>query len=128
METLITQGIKVSVLPSYQAAYSRPAQNRYIFAYHITIENQSTDTVQLLRRHWFIWDSNGTIREVEGEGVIGQQPMLAPGQKHEYASWCDLTTGIGRMHGAFLMRRDVDGKEFQVGIPQFRMVAPMRLN
>ena len=82
METLITQGIKVSVLPSYQAAYSRPAQNRYIFAYHITIENQSTDTVQLLRRHWFIWDSNGTIREVEGEGVIGQQPVLDPGQKH----------------------------------------------
>ena len=128
METLITQGIKVTVLPSYQAAYSRPALGRYIFAYHIIIENLSADTVQLLRRHWFIWDSNGTIREVEGEGVIGQQPLLAPGQKHEYASWCDLTTGIGRMHGAFLMRRDMDGKEFQVGIPQFRMVAPMRLN
>ncbi len=128
METLITNGIRVSVVPAYQAAYSRPALHRYIFSYRVTIENMSTDTVQLLRRHWFIWDSNGNIREVEGEGVIGKQPVLAPGDTHEYSSWCDLSTGIGKMHGAYLMKKDAEGHEFQVGIPQFKLTAPVRLN
>lgn len=128
METLITNGIKVSVQPSYQPEYSRPAMSRFVFAYHITIENMSPHTVQLLRRHWVIWDSNGSVREVEGEGVVGHQPILAPGESHEYASWCDLSTGIGSMRGAYLMRRHSDGDMFQVGIPQFRMVAPGLLN
>lgn len=128
MENLITDGISISVQPSYQPEYSRPAMNRFVFAYNITIENLSLHTVQLLRRHWYIWDSNGTIREVEGEGVIGQQPILAPGESHKYASWCDLSTGIGKMHGTYLMRRDSDGKEFQVGIPKFEMIAPVRIN
>ena len=128
MENLITNGISISVQPSYQPEYSPPAMNRFVFAYHITIENLSSHTVQLLRRHWYIWDSNGIIREVEGEGVIGQQPILAPGESHEYASWCDLSTGIGKMHGAYLMRRDSDGKEFQVDIPKFEMIAPVRIN
>ncbi|MCB9275179.1 MAG: Co2+/Mg2+ efflux protein ApaG [Lewinellaceae bacterium] len=128
METLITNGIKVSVQPSYQPEYSRPALHRFVFSYRITIENLSSHTVQLLRRHWFIWDGNGAVREVEGEGVVGQQPTLAPGESHEYASWCDLATGIGNMRGAYLMRRHSDGDTFQVGIPLFRMVAPVLLN
>jgi len=126
--SLTTNGIRISVVPSYQAAYSRPAQGRFIFAYQVTIENQRTETVQLLRRHWIIWDGNGHIREVEGEGVIGQQPVLQPGQQHQYSSWCDLSSGIGKMHGIFLMIDKNEGEAFRAGIPEFRLIAPPRLN
>jgi ApaG protein len=128
MEILITKGIKVSVQPDYQAAYSRPATNRYVFSYHIIIENQSNATVQLMRRHWVIWDSDGSTREVEGEGVVGQQPLLEPGQRHEYSSWCDLSTGIGKMYGGYLMVRPDDGSQFMARIPVFELVAPVKLN
>ncbi len=128
MATQTTNGIQISVTPEYQAAYSRPNQHRYIFAYQVTIENNSQETVQLLRRHWFIWDGNGSIKEVEGEGVIGQQPVLPPGGKHQYASWCNLSTGIGKMHGAYLMVNVLDNTTFKAIIPTFFLIAPMRLN
>jgi len=128
METLITNGIRVSVETQYQPTYSRPLELKYIFSYHITIENLSSETVQLLRREWEIFDSNGVIRQVEGEGVIGKQPVLAPGESHQYASWSPLTTEMGKMSGAYIFRRDVDNHEFRVNIPDFRLIAPFKLN
>lgn len=128
MQTLTNNGIKVSVETFYQPAYSRPLEMKYIFSYHIIIENLSEDTVQLLRRHWYIFDSNGVIREVEGEGVIGKQPVLAPGETHQYASWSPLTTEMGKMSGTYLFKRQSDNKEFRVKIPDFQLLAPFKLN
>lgn len=128
METLTTNGIRVSVRPSYQAEYSQPLAFKYVYSYYILIENLGDQTVQLLRRHWLIWDSNGSMREVEGEGVVGEQPVLAPGERHEYSSWCDFQTSIGTMTGAFLMHNIEKEHFFHVEIPLFRLIAPEVLN
>ena len=124
----ITQGVKVSVITEFQPEYSNPGQAHFVFTYRISIENHSEQTVQLLRRHWYIYDSNGTVREVEGEGVVGLQPVIEPGEIHEYVSGCNLRTSIGKMTGTYLVERVVDGKQFQVQIPEFNMIAPYRLN
>jgi ApaG protein len=124
----ITQGVKVSVETEYQPSYSSPSQYHYVFTYRITIENQSDFTIQLMRRQWFIHDAGFQPREVEGEGVVGQQPVLEPGQSHQYVSGCNLKSGIGKMVGTYLMERIVDGTSFRVNIPEFIMVAPLRLN
>lgn len=128
MVTEITNGVKVSVTTAYQQEYSSPPQSHFVFTYKIRIENNSNYTVQLLRRHWFINDANGVLREVEGEGVVGQQPVLEPGESHEYISGCNLKTEIGKMKGTYLMERIVDGKNFKVNIPQFTMIVPYKLN
>jgi ApaG protein len=128
MITEITQGIKVSVETEYQPSYSSPSQFHYVFTYRITIENQSEFTIQLLRRHWHIYDAGFTPREVEGEGVVGQQPVLEPGQNHHYVSGCNLKSGIGKMVGTYQMERIVDGVKFEVIVPEFTMIAPLRLN
>jgi ApaG protein len=128
MITQITEGVKVSVITSYQPEYSSPVQSHYVFTYKILIENNSEYTVQLLKRHWFIYDANGVVREVEGEGVVGQQPVLEPGESHEYISGCNLKTEIGKMRGNYLMERVVDGKNFKVNIPEFVMVVPYKNN
>jgi ApaG protein len=128
METLITKGIRVSVENSYQPQYSNPLANKYIFAYRVTIENLSPATVQLLRRQWEIIDSNGVHRQVEGEGVIGQQPILEPGETHQYVSWCHLNTGMGRMNGAYQMQDKYSEEVFFVKIPVFDLVAPFQMN
>ena|ERR1017187_4562969 len=128
MTAEVTKGIKVSVETYYQDAQSNPAKSQYFFAYRITIENFSGETVQLLRRHWHIFDSNGSISEVEGEGVVGQQPVLAPGEIHQYVSGCNLTTEIGRMWGTYLMENKATKKRFKVNIPEFEMIAPFKLN
>ena len=128
MVTEITEGVQVSVVTEYQPEYSSPVQLHYVFTYKIRIENRSEFTVQLLRRHWFIYDANGSLREVEGEGVVGQQPVLEPGESHEYVSGCNLKTGIGKMRGTYLMERVVDGKQFDAKVPEFMMVVPYRLN
>jgi len=124
----VTQGVKVSVETEYQPSYSNPAQFHFVFTYRITIENQSEFTVQLLRRHWLIKDAAFETREVEGEGVVGQQPVLEPGQHHQYVSGCNLKSGMGKMAGTYLMERILDGSQFRVIIPEFTMVAPVRLN
>ena len=124
----ITQGVKVTVETEYQPSYSSPSQYHYVFTYRITIENQSDFTIQLLRRHWYIHDAGFTPREVEGEGVVGQQPVLEPGQVHQYVSGCNLKSGLGKMVGTYLMEKVVDGTTFRVQIPEFTMVAPLRLN
>ncbi|MBN8702169.1 MAG: Co2+/Mg2+ efflux protein ApaG [Bacteroidetes bacterium] len=128
MVTLVTNGIKISVKVIYREEFSQPEKNYFLFSYFITIENKSDFTVQLLRRHWFIYDSIGETREVEGEGVVGVQPVLAPGEKYEYESACDLVSDMGKMTGTYLMQRELDSKEFYVNIPEFDLVHPPRLN
>ncbi|MEW6468735.1 MAG: Co2+/Mg2+ efflux protein ApaG [Bacteroidota bacterium] len=128
MITQVTQGIQITVRTFYQDNYSRPGDNHFLFTYRITIENKSDYTVQLLRRHWFIYDSNGEHREVEGEGVVGQQPILMPGDIYEYESACNLNSDMGKMKGTYLMERQVDKLRFYVSIPEFEMVVPSRLN
>ena len=128
MLTEITQGVRVTVETEYQPSYSSPSQYHYVFTYRITIENQSDFTIQLMRRHWHIYDAGFVSREVEGEGVVGQQPILEPNQVHQYVSGCNLKSGIGKMAGTYEMERIVDGTKFSVNIPEFTMVAPLRLN
>jgi len=128
MVTAITQGVKISVETVYQDEYSNPADEQYMFAYRIEIENLSDYTIQLKRRQWFIFDSNGTEREVEGEGVIGQQPIIEPGYAHSYVSGCHLTTDVGSMRGNYSMTRVADQTDFIVDIPEFELIVPYRLN
>lgn len=128
MVSEMTKGVKVSVETEYQPAYSSPSQYHYVFTYRVTIENKSDSTIQLLRRHWEIFDAALSKREVEGEGVVGQQPILEPGQQHQYVSGCNLKSGLGKMKGTFLMEKLVDGKELKISIPEFTMVAPFKLN
>jgi ApaG protein len=128
MVAQITDGVKVTVHTEFQDEYSAPVQDHYVFTYKITIENNSAYTIQLLRRHWWIYDALGQNREVEGEGVIGQQPVLEPGEIHEYVSGCNLKSGIGKMVGTYQMQRIVDGSSFKVRIPEFSMIVPWRLN
>jgi ApaG protein len=128
MITKITEGVRVTVETEFQSEFSNPSQSHYVFTYKITIENKSPCTIQLLRRHWYIHDTNWPLREVEGEGVVGLQPILEPGQSHQYVSGCNLRSGFGKMHGTFLMEKVLDGKLFQVAIPEFNMAVPFRLN
>lgn len=128
METITTLGIKISVAPHYLPEESMPVQQRYVHAYRVIIENQSEATVQLLRRHWFILESNGVCREVEGEGVIGEQPVLEPGKRYHYTSWCPMMTDMGKMYGTYQMKNTKTGKLFEVKIPEFRLVPPFKMN
>ncbi len=128
MVAQITDGVKVSVETTYQPEYSNPANEHYMFAYRVQIENLTGYSIQLMRRHWAIFDSNGTKREVDGEGVVGLQPILAPGQHHEYVSGCNLKTDMGSMKGTYQMKRLVDGEIFDVTIPQFNLISSFKLN
>lgn len=128
MVTAITNGIKISVQTVYQDEYSDASSEQFAFAYQIGIENLSDYAIQLKRRQWFIFDSDGTTREVEGEGVVGQQPILQPGEIHSYVSGSQIHTEIGSMRGNYLMQRLVDHTEFTVEIPQFELIVPYRLN
>jgi ApaG protein len=128
MITQVTDGVRISVFTEYQPEYSSPRQSHYVFTYKIRIENCSAHTVQLLRRHWYVHDSNGITKEVEGEGVIGKQPILEPGEVHEYVSGCNLKTDMGKMKGSYQMERQLDGKKLRVVIPEFNLIAPYRFN
>ncbi len=128
MVTLTTSGIKVSVETEYQPDYSSPSQSHFVFTYRITIDNFSEHTIQLLRRQWFISDAHGITKEVNGEGVVGQKPIIEPGHQHQYVSGCNLKSGIGKMHGWYEMEKQIDGKLFTVRVPEFVMVVPYRLN
>ena len=128
MVTKITDGVKVSVETIYQPEYSNPTNEHFMFAYRVHIENLGDYSVQLMRRHWHIFDSNGSHREVEGEGVVGQQPVIEPGDSHEYVSGCNLKTDIGSMKGSYQMRRIVDNTEIEVNIPEFYLIAPYKMN
>ncbi len=117
-----TEGITISVRPIYLDGQSDALARKFVFAYFIRIENHSRENVQLLRRHWFIRHANGRTEEVEGEGVVGKQPIIVPGHFHEYNSFCILETMEGSMEGTYLMQRE-KGELFRVTIPKFSLRA-----
>ncbi|MEO6069039.1 MAG: Co2+/Mg2+ efflux protein ApaG [Chitinophagaceae bacterium] len=128
MVSKLSEGVKISVETFYQQDYSNPMQSEYMFAYRITIENNNGFPVKLLSRHWHIFDSNGELREVEGEGVVGLQPIINSGEEYQYVSGCNLHTEMGRMHGTYQMENLHSKKVFSVKIPSFEMIAPFKNN
>ena len=128
MVQLITQGISITVETYYNYEQSTPLLNEHTFAYKVTIDNLSNFPVKLLRRHWQIFDSNATHREVEGEGVVGQQPILEPGESFQYMSGVSIRTEIGRMVGKYQMENMLNKNMFSINIPEFELVAPHKLN
>lgn len=127
MSTAITDGIRVSVEAVYVPEQSAPKQRRYVFAYTVRIENQGNGTAQLRSRHWIITDGDGKVEEVRGPGVVGQQPLLKPGERFEYTSGCVLQTPRGEMRGTYQMHRP-DGSSFEAEIAAFRLQLPYTLN
>ncbi|MDQ6718669.1 MAG: Co2+/Mg2+ efflux protein ApaG [Gemmatimonadota bacterium] len=113
-----TEGIRVTVRPVYLREHSEPAQGHYVFAYYVRIENVGAQPAQLLTRRWLIHDSIGEDTEVLGEGVVGDQPVIAPGGVHEYQSFCVLKSGEGFMEGHYGLLRQ-DGVPFEAAIPRF---------
>ncbi|MDF2450326.1 MAG: apaG [Bacteroidota bacterium] len=128
MNSIITHGIEISVKTRYYAPQSDPKNNHYFFVYEISITNKSDYTVKLLKRHWDITDAFGGKREVEGDGVVGENPTLEPGDSFSYNSGSDFSSDIGKMSGHYTMKKLVDQSEFKVTIPEFLMVLPARLN
>jgi ApaG protein len=128
MASIISEGIEINVETYYQADYSNPINNEFMFAYRITIENHNSFTVKLLQRHWFIFDSNSEHREVEGEGVVGVQPVILPQKQFQYVSGCNLKSEIGRMYGYYIMENENSKTIFKVKIPAFEMVVPFKNN
>ncbi|EXI78075.1 MAG: hypothetical protein AW10_03343 [Candidatus Accumulibacter appositus] len=119
--------VAVSAVPQYIAEQSDPANDSYVFAYAITIENVGTVPAQLIARHWIITDAVGEVQEVRGLGVVGRQPLLQPGEKFEYTSGCQLETPVGTMRGSYQMTA-VDGKQFEAAIPEFTLAVPRVLH
>lgn len=128
MNIAVTQGIEISVDTKYLSQHSLPKQGHYFFAYFITIANKSEFSVQLLRRHWDITDGYGQKREVDGDGVVGETPVIEPGQSYTYNSGCDFETEMGKMSGHYAMERLIDKERFNVVIPEFVMMVPAKLN
>ncbi|PTQ08510.1 Co2+/Mg2+ efflux protein ApaG [Sphingomonas oleivorans] len=118
-----TRGVTVRVAVSFLAEQSDPQQGRWFWAYHIRIENEGPAAVQLISRYWMITDGRGGQQEVEGEGVVGEQPVILPGQSYDYVSGCPLQTPTGAMEGSYHMVSE-DGSAFEVTIPRFPLVGP----
>lgn len=127
MSETVTRGVSIRAVPSYVPEQSNPDEGRYLFAYHIRIENRGEESVRLISRHWIITDGDGDSSEVEGLGVVGEQPNLAPGQKYEYTSACPMPTPVGTMHGSFRMVSE-SGEEFDALINAFTLAIPRALN
>jgi len=125
VSTAITEGIRVSVRSEYRA--DRSEGGRFLFAYTVRIENLGQEAAQLLTRHWVITDARGETHEVTGDGVVGKQPRLEPGEAFEYSSFCVLDTPHGAMHGTYGMQRP-DGGGFDAEIAPFALVVPGTLN
>jgi ApaG protein len=128
VQTLVTQGIRISVRTTALPDSPEAKRGQFIFAYQISIRNESDETVQLVSRHWRITDAFGVKRVVEGPGVVGRQPVLKPNGEYRYTSGCAFPTPIGRMEGHYLFEREVDGVEFDVQIPTMVMIWPHCLN
>ncbi|MBU6375456.1 MAG: Co2+/Mg2+ efflux protein ApaG [Bdellovibrionales bacterium] len=114
-----TQGVLIIAEPKFLEQESRPEESLYVFAYTITISNRSSETVQLVSRHWLITDGLGSTREVRGEGVIGQQPVIPPGEAFEYSSFSPIATPTGNMRGSYTMKLVSSGQTFNARIPLF---------
>jgi ApaG protein len=128
MKTAVTEGVRISVEVKFQPDYKFPGGGPYLFAYFVEIKNENDFGIQLLHRHWKIFDSNGTYRFVDGPGVVGQQPELKPGSSYKYNSACDLISGIGYMEGHYVMHRIDNHRIFNVEIPRFHLELPVSLN
>lgn len=127
MSDTTTNGIRVQVRTQYLPQRSTPEDERFVFAYTITISNVGAESAQLISRHWVITDSDGTVEEVEGPGVVGAQPLLEPGSQHEYTSFCPLKTSVGTMHGSYTMMK-ADGDTFEARIAPFTLATPHALH
>jgi len=125
--TAITQGIRIDVRCHYLPDQSRPSARRYTFAYTVRIRNEGTVSVQLLSRRWFITDAKGKVQEVQGAGVVGEQPILHPGQTFEYSSSAVIDTSLGEMRGSYKMH-SVTGRTFEAAIAPFLLSLPHSLN
>jgi ApaG protein len=124
----ITQGILIQAEPEFNEDYSNAERKNYVFTYHIAIHNNTNFACQLMSRKWIIYDSIGTRSEVVGDGVIGMQPVLQPGEVHRYDSYCPLKSDIGYMQGLYKMKRLDNNALFEVQIPLFELITPCRLN
>ena len=127
MSDAVTNSIRVEVLSRHSPENSRPHQSEWVFEYTVRITNQGTGTVQLLSRHWIITDALEQTQEVKGPGVVGEQPVLAPGESFKYSSWCPLKTSTGLMYGTYQMVH-VGGDEFDIEIAPFALRAPYAVN
>ena len=127
MSEAITKGVRVQVNSLYVPERSYPEKNEYFFSYHITITNEGKQTVQLISRHWVITDGNQRVQEVRGLGIVGQQPLLAPGETFEYTSGCPLPTPVGTMRGTYHCVGE-NGIPFEVPISEFVLAMPRTLH
>jgi ApaG protein len=123
----VTEGIRITVRSAYLEERSNPAAGAWFFAYQVTLVNEGDEPAQLLTRHWLITDADGNVEEVVGDGVVGETPFLAPGDKYSYASFCHLPTDTGTMHGTYGMVRP-DGRRFDAVIPRFFLTEPYTIN
>ena len=123
MYRAVTRNIEVQVRPFYLEDRSDPAENRYVWGYQVTIDNQSDEFVQLMSRYWHITDGRGRVEEVRGPGVVGEQPTLKPGERFEYTSGVPLTTPLGLMAGTYQMASE-SGENFDVEVPAFSLDSP----
>lgn len=128
MSDTTTRGLRIQVRPQYLAEQSNAAAGRWLFAYEITLHNHGDEAVQLLNRHWVITNGEGAVDEVRGPGVVGQQPVLAPGDAFTYTSGCPLDTPVGTMHGEYEMLVVATGERFEAVIAPFRLAVPSALN
>ncbi len=124
----ITKKVNIKAVSTYEKESSRPVNNEYIFSYKISIANNTSQPIRLLSRFWTLVDGMGNKKIVEGEGVVGQQPIIEPGGQYHYISGCHLTTDIGKMFGEYKMLGLNDEKSFFVTIPSFKLIAPFKNN
>jgi ApaG protein len=127
MSDTTTRGIRIQVRSLYDEERSSPEENYYFFAYQVRISNVGQETAQLVSREWFITDGNGDTQRVQGSGVVGEQPVLAPGEAFEYTSFCPLPTAVGAMHGSYLMVLE-NGESFEAEIAPFSLAVPHAVN
>ncbi len=128
MITALTCGVKISVESLYRKDLSNVGNNMFFFNYRIVIENMNSFEVQLISRYWYIFDSLNPSKEIAGEGIVGEQPILESGQKHVYVSGCDLHSEIGYMRGYYVFERMDTKERFKVAVPKFELVAKLKLN
>ncbi|HEY8020297.1 MAG TPA: Co2+/Mg2+ efflux protein ApaG [Thermoanaerobaculia bacterium] len=127
MSDSTTRGIRIQVSSYYDAERSSPQEDYYFFAYQVRISNVGGETAQLLSREWIITNANGEVQKVQGSGVVGEQPVLAPGESFEYTSFCPLNTSVGSMHGSYRMVSD-RGESFDAEIAPFSLAVPNAVN
>lgn len=127
MSDTTTNGIRIHINSNFLRDRSLPREQQFFFAYHVTISNVGEETAQLRSRHWIITDADGEVREVKGPGVVGEQPVLKPGQEFVYTSYCELKTSVGTMHGSYTMVTP-GGDQFEAQIAPFTLAVPNALN